>query len=271
MTARPAIRVDGISRRFGDVAVLHDVSLGVRRSEIVSLIGPSGCGKSTLLRLIAGLDRGDAGRVEVDGRAITGPDRAVGFMFQEPRLLPWLTVRDNLMLGWPRAARRDGDGRVGQLLAQVQLEGAAALWPRQLSGGMAQRVALARCLAVEPSVVLLDEPFSAVDALTRMALQDLLLAIWQRTQLSLLLVTHDLDEALYLSDRIIVMLGRPAVLSEISVGVPRPRDRRAPELAQLRGRLLEALHLTGAPGSPPRCAASPRAIDSLPPRCRSWS
>ncbi|HWO26358.1 MAG TPA: ABC transporter ATP-binding protein [Kofleriaceae bacterium] len=244
--ARPTIHVERVARRFGDAAVLHDLSLDVRRSQIVSLIGPSGCGKSTLLRLIAGLDRSDAGRVEVDGRAITRPDRAVGFMFQEPRLLPWLTVRDNIVFGLPRAMRRHADERVGQLLAQVQLEGARALWPRQLSGGMAQRVALARCLAVEPSVVLLDEPFSAVDALTRMVLQELLLAIWQRTQLTLLLVTHDLDEALYLSDRVVVMLGRPAALAaEIAVDVPRPRDRRAPELAQLRGRLLEALHLTG--------------------------
>jgi ABC-type nitrate/sulfonate/bicarbonate transport system ATPase subunit len=268
MTAeRPAIRALRVARRFGDDTVLRDLSLDVGRSQIVSLIGPSGCGKSTLLRLIAGLDRvdgrvdgrGDAGHVEVDGRVIAGPDRAVGFMFQEPRLLPWLTVRDNIVLGLPRAARRRADERVGELLAQVQLPGAAALWPRQLSGGMAQRVALARCLAVEPSVVLLDEPFSAVDALTRMALQDLLLAIWRRSQLTLLLVTHDLDEALYLSDRVVVMRGRPAALAaEIAVDVPRPRDRRAPELAQLRGRLLEALDLTSA-------------IDPSTPRRRSWS
>ena len=178
--------------------------------------------------------------------------------------MPWLTVRDNIVLGLPRAARRVADARVEQLLAQVQLPGVAGLHPRQLSGGMAQRVALARCLAIEPSVVLLDEPFSAVDALTRMALQELLLAIWQRTRLTLLLVTHDLDEALYLSDRVVVMLGRPAALTEaIAVTLPRPRDRRAPALARLRGELLEALHLTGAgtaaAGSPrwtaPRLAA----------------
>jgi sulfonate transport system ATP-binding protein len=243
--------------------VLHDLSLEVGRSEIVSLIGPSGCGKSTLLRIIAGLERGDAGKVEIDGRERTGPDRAVGFMFQEPRLLPWLTVRDNIALGLPRAARRDADGLVGRLLAQVQLDGAARLWPRQLSGGMAQRVALARCLAIEPSVVLLDEPFSAVDALTRMALQDLLLAIGRRTGLTMLLVTHDLDEAIYLSDRVVVMTGRPAVLTEaISVALPRPRDRRAPELARRRGHLLEALGLTGvpAPEPPPEPHWSLRAI-----------
>jgi sulfonate transport system ATP-binding protein len=247
VSAPAAIRAEGVSRRFGDDAVLHDLHLEVGRSEIVSLVGPSGCGKSTLLRLIAGLDRGDVGRIEVDGRPVTGPDRAIGVMFQEPRLMPWLTVRDNLVLGLPRAARRAADARVEQLLARVQLSGVAGLYPRQLSGGMAQRVALARCLAVEPSVVLLDEPFSAVDALTRMALQELLLAIWQRTRLTLLLVTHDLDEALYLSDRVVVMLGRPGSLTEaLVVTVPRPRDRRDPALARQRGELLEALHLTGA-------------------------
>ena len=252
-----AIRVDGIARRFGDQDVLAALSLAVGRSEIVSLVGPSGCGKSTLLRLIAGLERGDAGRIEVDGRPVTGPDPAIGFMFQEPRLLPWLTVRDNIVLGLSRAARRTADARVAELLAQVQLDGAARRWPRQLSGGMAQRVALARCLAVEPRVMLLDEPFSAVDALTRMALQDLLLAIWERTQLTMLLVTHDLDEALYLSDRVVVLRGPPAQLTDaIAIALPRPRDRRAPELARRRGELLEALHLTGSDtGAAPELAA----------------
>lgn len=250
MTADVAICAERVGKRFRDAVVLHDLGLQVRRSEIVSLIGPSGCGKSTLLRLIAGLERCDSGRITVEDREVIAPDRSVGFMFQEPRLLPWLSVRDNVVLGLPRAARRRGDGVVERLLDQVQLTGAAPLLPHQLSGGMAQRVALARCLAVEPSVVLLDEPFSAVDALTRMALQELLLSIWQRTRLTMLLVTHDLDEALYLSDRVVVILGRPAALTEaIAVSLPRPRDRRAPELAQLRGRLLDALHPAGAPGA----------------------
>jgi sulfonate transport system ATP-binding protein len=247
MTAEIAICAERVGKRFRDAVVLHDLGLEVRRSEIVSLIGPSGCGKSTLLRLIAGLERCDSGRITVDGREVIAPDRSVGFMFQEPRLLPWLSVRDNVVLGLRRAVRRRGDGLVEQLLAQVQLTGVAQLLPYQLSGGMAQRVALARCLAVEPSVVLLDEPFSAVDALTRMVLQELLLSIWQRTRLTMLLVTHDLDEALYLSDRVVVVVGRPATLTEaIAVSLPRPRDRRAPELAGLRGRLLDALHPTGA-------------------------
>jgi len=257
-----ALRADRLVQRFGTRAVLADLSLEVGRGEIVSLVGPSGCGKSTLLRLLAGLERAETGRIELAGQPLTAPSRLIGYMFQDPRLLPWLTVRDNIVFGLPGAARRNADGLVGSLLSQVQLEGAASLWPHQLSGGMAQRVALARCLAVEPSVVLLDEPFSAVDALTRMALQDLLLAIWQRTQLTMLLVTHDLDEALYLSDRVVVMLGRPAALSEsLVVTLPRPRDRRAPELATWRGQLLEALHLTGG-------APQPLGSDTLRGRTR---
>lgn len=248
MTA--AIRAEHVVKRFEYHVVLQDLNLEVRPSEIASLIGPSGCGKSTLLRLISGLERGHAGRLVIDGREVTGPSRAVGFMFQEPRLLPWLTVAGNITLGLPAAKRRDAGRLVQTLLAQVQLEGVAHALPRQLSGGMAQRVALARALAAEPGVLLLDEPFSAVDALTRMTLQDLVLAIWQRTQITMLLVTHDLDEALYLSDRVFVMSGKPATLNEvIAVGVPRPRDRRDPELARQRVHLMEALHVAGAQAS----------------------
>jgi sulfonate transport system ATP-binding protein len=251
-----AIQAEHVVKRFSREVVLQDVSLEVQPSEIVGLIGPSGCGKSTLLRLISGLERGHSGRLAIDGREVVGPSRSVGFMFQEPRLLPWLTVRDNIALGLPRGKRRDAGELVAALLAQVHLPGAASARPRELSGGMAQRVALARALAAEPRVLLLDEPFSAVDALTRMTLQELLLSIWQRTRLTMLLVTHDLDEALYLSDRIFVMSGKPAALrEEVVVGLPRPRDRRDPELARRRVHLMDALHVTGA--SPPEpCSAA---------------
>lgn len=245
-----AIQAEHVAKRFERAAVLQDLNLAVRPSEIACLIGPSGCGKSTLLRILSGLERDHTGRVVIDGREITGPNRAVGFMFQEPRLLPWLTVRDNILLGLPRAKRRDPGALVATLLAQVHLEGSERALPRQLSGGMAQRVALARALATEPSVLLLDEPFSAVDALTRMSLQELVLAIWQRTRITMLLVTHDLDEALYLSDRVLVMTGRPAALTEvIELGLPRPRDRRDPELARRRVQLMDALHVAGVPPS----------------------
>jgi len=242
-----AIQAEHVVKRFAHRVVLQDLSLEVSPSEIAALIGPSGCGKSTLLRLISGLERDHAGRLVIDGREVTGPSRAVGFVFQEPRLLPWLTVAGNIVLGLPPAKRRNAGALVQDLLAQVQLEGTADALPRQLSGGMAQRVALARALAAEPGVLLLDEPFSAVDALTRMTLQDLVLAIWQRTRITMLLVTHDLDEALYLSDRVFVMSGKPAALNQvIAVGVPRPRDRRNPELARQRVHLMEALHVAGA-------------------------
>jgi sulfonate transport system ATP-binding protein len=238
MTA--AIEATGVTKRFGRDVVFHDLSLEVRPSEIACLIGPSGCGKSTLLRLISGLERGHTGRLTIGEHEITGPSRAVGLMFQEPRLLPWSTVHGNVALALPRGAAFDA--RVATLLGQVHLTGVTQHLPRQLSGGMAQRVALARALAAEPGVLLLDEPFSAVDALTRMTLQDLVLEIWQRMRITVLLVTHDLDEALYLSDRVFVMAGKPAAVTDvISVGLPRPRDRRDPELARRRVQLLDAL------------------------------
>jgi len=248
-----AIQVHRAVKQFAGELVLADVSLEVYPSEITCLIGPSGCGKSTLLRLISGLERDHAGHLVIDGREVTGPSRAVGFMFQEPRLLPWLTVRDNVALGLPPGQRRGAGAITARLLAQVELEDAAHALPRQLSGGMAQRVALARALAAEPKVLLLDEPFSAVDALTRITLQELLLSIWQRTRITMLLVTHDLDEALYLSDRVFVMSGGPGRLTEVlSVELPRPRDRRDPELVRRRVHLMEALHVAGVPPTPER-------------------
>lgn len=246
-----SIQAERVSKRFQDNLVLHDLSLEVRPSEIVSLIGPSGCGKSTLLRLLSGLERDHAGRLLIDGANVAGPSRSVGFMFQEPRLMPWLTVRENILFGLAPRQRRKDDDLVNELLRQVHLEGSTHALPRQLSGGMAQRVALARALAAEPGVLLLDEPFSAVDALTRMRLQELLLSVWQRTKLTMLLVTHDLDEALYLSDRVAVMSSKPASLKEIvSVEVPRPRDRHDPELIRQRAHLMEALHVTGLQQAP---------------------
>ena len=241
-----SIKLDRVSKLFNRTEpVLQDLSLEVQPDEIVALVGPSGCGKSTLLRLLSGLDRDHSGHLLVDGREVKGPSRAVGFMFQEPRLLPWLTVRDNVTFGLRQKA---SDGAIRGLLEQVQLDEAAKLLPRQLSGGMAQRASLARSLAAHPGVLLLDEPFSAVDAFTRMHLQELLLSVWQRTPFTMLLVTHDIDEALYLSDRVVVLTARPASISEIiNVGLPRPRDRRHGELLRLRSHLLEELRLAGAP------------------------
>jgi sulfonate transport system ATP-binding protein len=240
-----SIRAERVTKRYEGTLVLNELSLDVRPGEIVSLIGPSGCGKSTLLRLLSGLETEHDGRLLIDNGEVTGPSRAAGLMFQEPRLLPWLSVRDNVRFGLPKGSANGA--LVDELLNQVQLEHAAAQLPRQLSGGMAQRTALARSLAAQPQVLLLDEPFSAVDALTRMRLQELLLDIWQRTKLTMLLVTHDLDEALYLSDRVVVMSSRPATIREIvTVKLPRPRDRRDAELLRLRAHLMESLHVVHA-------------------------
>lgn len=244
--ARGSIRLARVSKSFGAEPILDGIDLAVAPGEVVSLIGPSGCGKSTVLRLLAGLDRPSAGELRVDGQPVDGPSRATGMVFQEPRLLPWLDVERNIAFGLAGTARELRQRTVARLLGQVHLEHAGGLYPRQLSGGMQQRTAIARALATEPDILLLDEPFSALDAFTRIHLQDLVLELWERTRLTTVLVTHDIDEALYLSDRIVVLSTRPArVLEEIEVLVPRPRNRGDYELVRLRSRLLEQLRLAG--------------------------
>lgn len=220
-------------KAFAGHTVLQDVHLQLAEGEVVSLLGPSGCGKSTLLRIVAGLER------DYSGQALRG-EGEVAFVFQEPRLMPWLTVAENIGFADDRAYDRP---RVAQLIREVGLEGFEQALPKQLSGGMAQRVAIARGLYSRPRVLLLDEPFSAVDAFTRMRLQDLLLALAAHHGIALLLVTHDVDEALYLGDRVLVMGSRPGrVLETLEVPLARPRDRRDPLLAQLRAEALTALH-----------------------------
>ncbi|BBT16288.1 ABC transporter ATP-binding protein [Metapseudomonas otitidis] len=220
-------------KAFAGHTVLQDVHLQLAEGEVVSLLGPSGCGKSTLLRIVAGLER------DYSGQALRG-EGEVAFVFQEPRLMPWLTVAENIGFADDRAYDRP---RVAQLIREVGLEGFEQALPKQLSGGMAQRVAIARGLYSRPRVLLLDEPFSAVDAFTRMKLQDLLLALAAHHGIALLLVTHDVDEALYLGDRVLVMGSRPGrVLETLEVPLARPRDRRDPLLAQLRAEALTALH-----------------------------
>lgn len=222
-----------LRKRFGDTPVLHDVHVRLHPGEVVSLLGPSGCGKSTLLRIAAGLERDYTGELHQRGRP-------VAFVFQEPRLMPWLDVEHNVGL-------HDDDGYdrawVNQLLAEVGLGEFAGALPKQLSGGMAQRVAIARGLYSRPGVLLLDEPFSAVDAFTRMKLQDLLLDLARRHDIALLMVTHDIDEALYLSDRVLVMGNRPSsVRLQLPVPIDRPRDRRDERLAALKLQALTELH-----------------------------
>ena len=239
----------GVGKRFGDRAVLGGIDLEVGSGEIVALLGPSGCGKSTLLRLVAGLDHPDAGAALIDGTAVADVDQRCAVAFQEPRLLPWRTVERNVALGLPRDTSRDaGTARVSGLLDLVQLADAASLRPRQISGGMAQRSALARALARGPGVLLLDEPFGALDALTRLTMQDLLLDIHRTEPATIVLVTHDVDEALALADTVVV-LGPRADAPEAGSGIralhtvpgDRPRDRTDARLADLRAELLEQL------------------------------
>ena len=224
------------------VHALERFSANVKPGEIVAIIGGSGCGKSTLLRAVAGLDRASTGAVTLDGATITAPHEKIGIIFQEPRLLPWLSVADNIGFGLsdlPGDVRRE---KVARALARVGLSDKASAWPRELSGGQAQRVAIARALVPQPEVLLLDEPFSALDAFTRRDLQDHLLDLWADTRPTLILVTHDVDEAVVLADRVLVMRPRPGRLfQEIQINLGRPRDRSSPHFDAFKRRVLTAL------------------------------
>jgi sulfonate transport system ATP-binding protein len=232
--------IEVATKRFGARIVLRDVRLALARGEIVSLIGASGCGKSTLLAIAAGLDRAAQASVRLDGVALAGPHPGVGFIFQEPRLFPWLTVADNIAFGTGTNGLPAAD--IAAVLDEVGLAGYADTLPKHLSGGQAQRVAIARGLATRPAVLLLDEPFSAVDAITRMKLQDLLLRVARERGLTLLLVTHDIDEALHLSDRIVLLDRQPGpARADLAVTLPRPRARGDARAAALKGQLLAAL------------------------------
>ncbi|HEX4583564.1 MAG TPA: ABC transporter ATP-binding protein [Burkholderiaceae bacterium] len=236
----PLLQAEIGSKKYPQHEVLRDLSLSIRAGEIVSLVGESGCGKSTLLRLIAGLDTDYSGSIRLHGSPLRPHPAAVGVVFQEPRLLPWLTVAANVGFELGRAGAKHP--RVDELLAEVGLAGKGRFYPKQLSGGMAQRVAIARALFGQPKVLLLDEPFSAVDAFTRMRLQDLLRRVAEHHGATLLFVTHDIDEAVYLSDRICVMQADPGrIRQEVEIGLPRQRDRGDPRLALLKSRILALL------------------------------
>ncbi|KAA0960601.1 ABC transporter ATP-binding protein [Microbacterium sp. ANT_H45B] len=252
-TAQP-VRLHGVERSFpvarGRREVLRGVDVEVAAGEIVAIVGPSGCGKSTLLRLVGGLDAPTSGSILLADTDVADVDERTAIAFQEPRLLPWRTIAQNVELGLPRGtARREGRERVRELLDLVGLEQAADQRPREVSGGMAQRASLARALARNPGVLLLDEPFGALDALTRLRMHDLLLKIHAAEPTTILLVTHDVEEALYLADRVLLLrtLGGDAETDAASIArtlsVPgiRPRDRADHGLANLRAELLEGL------------------------------
>src|SRR5580658_1727889 len=216
------------------VPVLRNINFEVPQGEIVSLIGESGCGKTTLLRIIQGLVHFDSGSVRVDGASVSGPGRDRGFVFQHASLLPWRTARQNVEFGLElqRLAKAERTRRASALLELVGLGHAAEQYPHQLSGGMQQRIGLARALAIDPAILLMDEPFSALDAQTRELLQVELLRIHKETQKTTLFVTHDLDEAIYLSDRVVILAAKPGRVARVIVV---PFEHPRPELAELRG------------------------------------
>jgi ABC-type nitrate/sulfonate/bicarbonate transport system ATPase subunit len=251
-TEGSSLRVRDVSKRFlsadgVEFLALQSASMEVNAGELVALLGPSGCGKSTLLRLISGLDSPSAGEVWVGPEPITGPSASRGLVFQDPNLFPWLTVRRNVESGLlAQGVLRERKHEVDEYIRLVGLADFETSFPHHLSGGMAQRVALARALINHPKILLLDEPLGALDAFTRMRMQDEVLRLWQARRTTMLLVTHDIDEAIYMSDAIVLMTPRPGRIERIiPVDIERPRDRRSPEFLQLRGDILELLHLAG--------------------------
>src|SRR6201993_1205865 len=234
---------DPLTRR----EALSDISLSLAPGELVSLVGPSGCGKSTLLRLIAGLDVPDSGELVVGNEKIVGPSAERGLVFQDPNLFPWLTVRRNIEAGpAARGVLREKRNEVHEFMRLVGLEAFANSYPHHLSGGMSQRVALARALINHPKVLLLDEPLGALDAFTRMRMQDEVLRLWENRRTTMLLVTHDIDEAIYMSDRILIMTPAPGRIDrEIDIDLGRPRDRTSDSFLRFRTEILEHLHFAG--------------------------
>ncbi|PYJ12571.1 MAG: ABC transporter ATP-binding protein [Verrucomicrobia bacterium] len=253
-TESSSLRVQQISKSFPAPddpltrrQALSNISLSIAPGELVSLIGPSGCGKSTLLRLIAGLDTPDSGELLVGSDPINEPSAERGLVFQDPNLFPWLTVRRNIEAGLvARGVLREKRNEVDEFMRLVGLEAFADAYPHHLSGGMAQRVALARALINHPKVLLLDEPLGALDAFTRMRLQDEVLRLWENRRTTMLLVTHDIDEAIYMSDCILVMTPAPGRIDrKIEIRLSRPRDRTSESFLRLRSDILEHLHLAG--------------------------
>lgn len=240
----PMIELRNVSKEYvvggRQLSALQNLNLAVVPGEFVSIIGQSGCGKTTLLHMVAGLEQPTEGEIRIRGRLVKGPGRDRGLVFQEPRLFPWATVAHNIRLGLPD--RGQNEARLWELLRRVGLEDFAQAYPRELSGGMAQRAALARALAGSPQILLLDEPFGALDAVTRLRMQGQLMKIWQDGLLTVVAVTHDIDEAIVLSTRIVVLSPRPGrIKGIIPVDLPYPRDRTASDFNIYRQELLAIL------------------------------
>jgi ABC-type nitrate/sulfonate/bicarbonate transport system ATPase subunit len=247
-TAKTKLRVDGVNMSFDRggqrLQVLDDINLEVGEGEFLCLLGPSGCGKSTLLNTMAGFLTPTSGEITVDGEAVKGPDPRRIFVFQERGVFPWLTVEGNIGFGLAKLPREERERRVSHYVKMVGLEGFEKSYPHELSGGMKQRVEVARALAVNPDVMFLDEPFGALDSITRMVMRGELLRIWQAERRTILFVTHDIDEAVQLADRVVVMSARPGRVQEIvGIDIEHPRDISSPRYLALRDGILNQIGL----------------------------
>jgi NitT/TauT family transport system ATP-binding protein len=258
VTTGPKISVRGVGKRWDDFVALGKVDLDLADNEFVTVVGPSGCGKSTLLNILAGLEEPTSGAALVDGAPVHGPGPERGVIFQQYALFPWLTVRQNVEFGLRTAGVGKAERRrkVDHYLELVGLDRFADALPKTLSGGMKQRCAIARAYAVDPEILLMDEPFGAVDALTRVRLQEQLLETWSREKRTVMFITHDVDEAVFLANRVVVMAAGPGRIQEVvDVDLPYPRTekvRLSPEFTALRNRVWSAVYHQGAPPTAPR-------------------
>ncbi|WP_315785520.1 ABC transporter ATP-binding protein [Bradyrhizobium sp. SZCCHNPS1003] len=245
--------IDNVTRTFparqghAPTRALEPVDLTIGTNDFVTILGPSGCGKSTLLRIVAGLDHPTSGKVLLDGNEVTGPGADRGMVFQSYTLFPWLSVRENIAFGLRErgVAEAARNAIADRFIQQIGLKGFENHWPKQLSGGMQQRCAIARALANDPKILLLDEPFGALDNQTRVLMQEMLLGIWERDQKTVLFVTHDIEEAIFLGSRVLVMSARPGrIKADIKIELPHPRSykvKTSPEFVALKERLVEEI------------------------------
>ena len=241
------IHIDNVSKRFGSLEVLKQADFRIEQGEFAAIVGPSGCGKSTVLRMIAGLETPSEGAVTASGKPIRDPDPSRVLIFQEHALYPWRTVEQNVGFGLELAgmSKKERKQKTDTMLEKVGLGGFQSYYPHQLSGGMRQRASIARALVMDPEVLLLDEPFGALDAITKITMQNELLRLWEGTGKTVLLITHDIDEAIYLADTIYVMSPRPGQIVEtIRTAIPRPRNRNGADFAEMRERIMQHLDLT---------------------------
>lgn len=245
-TGRPKVVFDHVSKSFKkrdeDLLVLDDINLTVDDGEFICLLGPSGCGKSTLLNIVGGFEQADTGSVTIDGEEVDGPSSRRVFVFQEYGIFPWASVWDNVALGLRKVSQEERERVVQETIDMVGLSGFESAYPMELSGGMKQRVEVARALAVSPDVIYMDEPFGALDSLTRLTMRSEIIRIWQQKQKTILFVTHDVDESIQLADRIVVLSARPGRIAEVvEVGLDHPRDLGSPEYGEIKNRLYALL------------------------------